>query len=47
MPKGYGYAGSGNTKNSGKKKSPLSSDTYMNPSKAPKKLEKKAKKRSF
>jgi hypothetical protein len=51
MPAGYGYAGSGNAKPKKKTKtsgsSVPSSDAYMNPSKAPKQLEKKAKKRSF
>lgn len=46
MPKGYGYEGSGKMKNDKKKKG-LMKSTYMNPSKAKKKLGKMAKKRSF
>ena len=46
MPAGYGYAGSGNAKPD-KKKNGMSSDKYMNPSKAKKQLKKKAKNRSF
>ncbi len=47
MPKGYGYEGSGKMSKMSKKKNGLMESTYMNPSKAKKKLSQKAKKKSF